>query len=158
MTKKKRVRTEEQKARRREWREANKEKIVAQQKIRSARRYSLKKEEVTEANKLWVKNNKEAVKQSVQNLVRMSKFDKPFRPDIDSRIYRLLFEPDTPLTPIELRKSISDVLVRHEPRISLVEIDVQRSVSDSAYNITIRYQIINTPSIEAVKIQLERLV
>jgi phage baseplate assembly protein W len=104
------------------------------------------------------KHNKEAVKQSVQNLVRMSKFDKPFRPDIDSRIYRLLFEPDTPLTPIELRKSISDVLVRHEPRISLVEIDVQRSVSDSAYNITIRYQIINTPSIEAVKIQLERLV
>ena len=103
------------------------------------------------------KFNKAAVKQSVQNLVRMSKFDKPFRPDIDSRIHRLLFEPDTPLTPVELRKSISDVLVRHEPRINLVEIDVQRSVRDSAYNITIRYQIINTPSIEAVNIQLERL-
>ena len=103
------------------------------------------------------KINKEAIKQSVKNLVRMTRFDKPFQPHIDSRIRSLLFEPDTPLTKVELRRSIFDVLRRHEPRIILNEVNVLYNTPDNSYNITIRYQIINQPNTERVSIQLERL-
>ena len=103
------------------------------------------------------KVNKEAIKQSMRNLVRMSKFDKPFQPHIDSKIRRLLFEPDTPLTKIELRKSIFNVIKRHEPRIVLHEVKVLYAVHDNSYDITLTYQIINQPNVENISIQLERL-
>jgi phage baseplate assembly protein W len=103
------------------------------------------------------KVNKESIKQSVKNLVRMGRFDKPFQPHIDSKIRRLLFEPDTPLTKVELRKSIFDVLKRHEPRIILHEVQILYDMVDNSYNITLRYQILNQPNIENISIQLERL-
>lgn len=101
--------------------------------------------------------NKAAIKQSVRNLVMMSKFDKPFQPNINSRIRRLLFEPDTPLTKVEIRKSIYDVLSRYEPRIKLMDVGVLYNLSDNSYNITIKYQVINQPNIETLNIILERL-
>ena len=101
--------------------------------------------------------NKESIKQSVRNLIMMGKFDKPFQPHISSNIRNLLFEPDTPLTKIEIRKSIHDILNKYEPRIKLMDVGVLYTVRDNSYNITIKYQVINQPSVETITIILERL-
>ena len=103
------------------------------------------------------KINKDAIKQAVKNLVRMGKNDKPFQPHINSKIRTMLFEPDTPLTKVEIRRSISDILKRYEPRIRLINVRVLYNVPDNSYNITIEYQIINQPTIESISLQMERL-
>jgi hypothetical protein len=56
------MRTEAQKIARKAYREANKEKLAAQQKIRSQRYYKLNKEKVATESKKWVDNNPEASK------------------------------------------------------------------------------------------------
>ena len=101
--------------------------------------------------------NKDAIKQSLRNLIMMGKFDKPFQPNINSKIRKLLFEPDSPLTRVEIRKSIYDVVRRYEPRIQLLDIRVLQNVRKNAYDLTIEYQIVNQPSVETVSILLERL-
>lgn len=97
----------------------------------------------------------EAVKRSVRNLVYLRAHEKPFQPQISCRIRKLLFEPDTPLVRIQLRKSITDVLTRYEPRIDLLDIKI--SSAAHAYNITIVFRIKNTPTPISTAVQLERL-
>ena len=103
------------------------------------------------------KMNKEAVKRAVRNLVYMNAFDKPFEPHINSRVRGLLFEMASPVVAIELRKSIFNVLSRHEPRIDLLRVDAIDNVRDNSYNITITYRVINQPTVETISFQLERL-
>ena len=103
------------------------------------------------------KVNKASIKQSVKNLILMGRFDKPFQPEINAKIRNLLFEPDTPLTKIEMRKSIFNILRRYEPRIKLLNVSVLFNISDNSYGITIKYQIINQPDVENLSIQMERL-
>jgi len=103
------------------------------------------------------KLNKDAVKQSVRNLVYMGRFDKPFQPHIDSRIRGLLFEQASPVVTVELRKVITYVLQKNEPRINLIKVDTGINANGDSYSITIHYQIINQPTIESVSFQMERL-
>ena len=101
--------------------------------------------------------NKDAIKQSVRNLIMMGKFDKPFQPRINGRVRQMLFEPDTPLTRIEMRKSIYDILSQYEPRIKLIDVGILHNVRHNSYDITIKYQVVNEPNIETISIILERL-
>ena len=103
------------------------------------------------------KLNKDAIKQSLKNLLRMGRFDKPFQPQINSRIKQLLFEPDTPLTKIEIKKSVTDIIGRWEPRVIMLDVAVDYNIPDNSYNITMTYNIINQPSVETVSLQLARL-
>tara|TARA_Y100001937_G_C7055556_1_gene301220 strand:+ start:153 stop:551 length:399 start_codon:yes stop_codon:yes gene_type:complete len=103
------------------------------------------------------KSNKESIKQSVKNLIMMNRFDKPFQPQLSGNIRNLLFEPDTPLTKIEMRKSIFDVIKRHEPRVRLIDVRILHNVVQNSYGITIKYQIINSPQVEDLTLTMERL-
>jgi len=103
------------------------------------------------------KNNKAAVKQALVNLCKMGPYDKPFQPQINSRIRSMLFEPDTPLTKVEIRKAIFDIIKRYEPRVKLLNVKVHFNEPDNSYQITIQYQIINQPTVETLDLQMERL-
>ena len=105
---------------------------------------------------LQLKNTK-AIKQSVRNLIMMGKFDKPFQPHINGRVRQMLFEPDSPLTRVEMRKSIYDILSRYEPRIRLLDVNILHNEAQNSYDITIRYQVVNETTIETISIILERL-
>ena len=99
----------------------------------------------------------DAIKRSVKNLIYMRQYEKPFQPQIHSKIRSLLFEPDTPLVKIELKKTIISVLTQYEPRIRLTRVQVVSSPDTYAYNIGINYKIINQPNTQTVSVQLKRL-
>ena len=103
------------------------------------------------------KSNKDSIKQSVKNLIMMCSYDKPFQPHINGRVRNLLFEPDTPLTKIEMRKFIFDIIRRHEPRVKLLDVSILHNTANSSYGITIKYQIINSPQVENLSLTMERL-
>ena len=52
----------------------------------------------------------EAVKRSVRNLINTSHFERPFHPEIGSDVRRMLFEPMTPLTALNLQRKVNEVL------------------------------------------------
>lgn len=104
-----------------------------------------------------VKLDAEAVKRSIRNLVMMNRYDKPFRPEIDARISRLLFEPATPLTAVAIRSNLKDIINRYEPRARLNDIEVTFNENTNAFDVTIYFMLLSTKQNSKVFVSIERL-
>lgn len=87
--------------------------------------------------------NEQAIKQSIKNLIFMSYYDRPFRPDMGCGAYYMLFEPNTIITQRRIKSEIERVLTKYEPRISIVEIRVVSTQDEQGYDITITFEIVN---------------
>lgn len=103
------------------------------------------------------KTDAEAVKRSVRNLVLMNKYDKPFKPQIDSRITKLLFEPATPIVAVMLRSNIIDLINRYEPRAKINDVLVFFNEDKNAFEVTISFMLLNTREVTKVFVTIERL-
>lgn len=103
------------------------------------------------------KKDEEAVKRSIRNLVLMNKYDKPFKPEIDSRITRLLFEPATPITAVVLRSNIIDILNRYEPRAKINDVMVVFNDEKNMFEVSISFMLLNTRETSKVFVTIERL-
>lgn len=104
-----------------------------------------------------IKTDAEAVKRSIRNLVMMNRYDKPFKPEIDARITRLLFEPATPLTAVAIRSNLRDIINRYEPRAKLNDIEVTFNESRNSFDVTIYFMVLNTKQNSKVFVSIERL-
>ncbi|MAG28384.1 hypothetical protein CMI47_22895 [Candidatus Pacearchaeota archaeon] len=105
---------------------------------------------------LILKLNDEAVKKSVRSLIMTSKYERPFQPSINSRVKQLLFENITPLTGINLKSNIEDVLKEHEPRINVLTVNVVDNPDANALDVTIQFAIKNQEDIVTLTTVLER--
>ena len=102
------------------------------------------------------------IKRAVRNLVLTNRFDRPFHPEIASRVRESLFEMFTPITVNVLRNAITEVLTLYEPRVTVTNI----AVADPEYSymdqntlpIKIFFTIQNAPeTLEEVNVVLERI-
>lgn len=103
------------------------------------------------------KTDAEAVKRAVRNLVLMSRYDKPFKPELDSRIRRMLFEPATPLVAMAIRSHIIDVLDQYEPRATINDVQVVFNDEYNAFHVSISFRLANAREISKVFVSIERL-
>ena len=103
------------------------------------------------------KKDAEAVKRSIRNLVLMNKYDKPFKPEIDSRLMRLLFEPATPITAVMIRSNIIDLLNRYEPRAKINDVIVVFNDQKNMFEVSISFMLINNRETATVFLSIERL-
>ena len=100
----------------------------------------------------------QAVKRSIRNLVLTNHYEKPFHPEIGSGVRGILFEPMTPLTAHILTRKIEDVIENFEPRAQLVGVRVYPDLDRNAYEATIEFYVINTPTeLVDLTVFLERL-
>ena len=99
----------------------------------------------------------EAVKRSVRNLINTSHFERPFHPEIGSDVRRMLFEPMTPLTALNLQRKVGEVLNNFEPRIKLVQILARPNLDRNSYHLTIMFYVIGSSEPITVEKFLERL-
>jgi len=99
----------------------------------------------------------EAVKRSVRNLINTSHFERPFHPKIGSDVRRMLFEPMTPLTALNLQRKVGEVLNNFEPRIKLVQILARPNLDRNSYHLTIMFYVIGSSEPITVETFLERL-
>tara|TARA_A100001201_G_scaffold32305_3_gene34801 strand:- start:4327 stop:4728 length:402 start_codon:yes stop_codon:yes gene_type:complete len=86
--------------------------------------------------------NENAIARSVRNLILTVPGEKPFEPDIGSRVTDMLFENMDQITANAIRSEIKNTLVNNEPRISLKEVLVEPNFDDNEYNVTINYIIV----------------
>ena len=100
----------------------------------------------------------QAVKRSVRNLVLLNHYEKPFHPEIGSGVRDMLFEPMTPITANILTRKIQDVIENFEPRAKLIGVRAQPDLDRNAYEVTIEFYVINTPTeLVDLTVMLERL-
>jgi len=101
------------------------------------------------------------IKRSVRNLVLTNRFDHPFYPEIASHVRDLLFERFTPVTINLLRNRIETVLENYEPRVTLMDVEIEdpdfQRMDNNELNVRIFFTLKNDPSVESVDVLLERI-
>ena len=102
------------------------------------------------------------IKRSVRNLVLTNRFDRPFHPEIASRVRESLFEMFTPVTINVIRNAIVEILTIYEPRVFVTAVEVadpEYSYMDqNTLPIKIYFTINNAPeTLEEVNVVLERI-
>tara|TARA_R100000951_G_scaffold113497_1_gene115646 strand:+ start:728 stop:1141 length:414 start_codon:yes stop_codon:yes gene_type:complete len=105
-----------------------------------------------------VKNNTEAIKSSVRNLVMTNKYDRLFQPSLNSGVTEKLFENMTPQIAYTLKDDIENTLETYEPRIKLVNVMIGRSEEDeNTLVVIIQYNILNESNLITQNISIDRI-
>lgn len=91
-------------------------------------------------NDVPLKYDKEAVKQSIIDILLTRVGEREFMPNYGSTLYWILFENMGVITQIRIRNAIEDALTNWEPRIRINDILVQKK--DTTWNIELDYTVI----------------
>jgi len=102
------------------------------------------------------KEDAEAVKRAIRNLILLKRYEKPFHPEISSGVQDLLFENYNPVTYAVMKSQITDMIRRYEPRVENLEVTFNPSPDQNAITISILFTIINKQEIFETNIFLER--
>ena len=105
---------------------------------------------------LVLKQNEEAIKKSVKALILTNKYERPFQPSINGRVRKLLFENMTPVTGVNLKSNVQDVLREHEPRIDVLSVNVMQNDDYNNVEVSITFSMNNQPEPVTITTVLER--
>ena len=97
-----------------------------------------------------------AVIRSVRYLLLTKNYERPFQPNIGSRIEQLLFEPVNFLTAQNLKSEIETTLNNHEPRVKLVQVTINEQPDNNSYSVVMEFFIGNNVQPTAINLILER--
>ena len=98
-----------------------------------------------------------AIKNAVRNLLVSNFFERPFQPSLGANLRGLLFEPAGGITEMNLKENIERVLIRHEPRIEVIQVIVNNMEDQNAYNCVVVFKIKENDTVDSVEIVLRRL-
>jgi phage baseplate assembly protein W len=87
--------------------------------------------------------NENAVKQSIIGIIKTSKYERPFQPNLGSNIQKFLFEPISNVTQQGLQDEISNVIANYEPRAKVISVVASPDFVNELYNVTITFYIVN---------------
>jgi uncharacterized protein len=83
----------------------------------------------------------ESVRQSILLILGTSKGERVMRPDFGCGIYDLVFEVNSPSTAGKAAQAVKDALLIYEPRVDVINIDVQGQPDGATLLINIEYQV-----------------
>jgi phage baseplate assembly protein W len=99
----------------------------------------------------------EAVKRSIRNLVFIGKFDKPFHPEIQSKVRHSLFDNFSPITAFEIKKEIEEIIGLYEPRANVERVTVIQNDDYNRLEVTIEFKVQGIPTIQSLVVPIERI-
>jgi len=83
----------------------------------------------------------ESVRQAVWIVLGTAKGERATHPDFGCGIHDLVFEQNTPATAGKVTKSVKDALLLFEPRIDLLDVQVQAQNGGEVLQISIDYRV-----------------
>lgn len=86
-------------------------------------------------NDVKILSGDSSIKRSLYNLMKTNYYERPFQSRIGSDIPRLLFEPTTSITQIQLEKAIRICVENFEPRIRLQNVQVSYDPDEYGFNV-----------------------
>ena len=84
---------------------------------------------------LSLKQDFDAVKQSIKNLVLTDKLERPMQPTIGCDIRKSLFENFSPQTIVMAKQQIAETVGQYEPRAELINIEASADEDNNALNL-----------------------
>jgi phage baseplate assembly protein W len=90
-------------------------------------------------------SNETAISRSIRNLVLTSLGERPFQPNLGSRVSRSLFELLDFGTATIIRKDIELTIKNFEPRVEINTVEVTPEYDNNGYNVLISYFIVGQP-------------
>lgn len=90
------------------------------------------------------KVDEEAIKAAVKHLILTRNYERPFHPEIGCQIHSLLFENFTPVTRQIMKKTISDVIAKFEPRVTLLDVSISDRVDNNEVGVQITFKFNNS--------------
>ena len=106
---------------------------------------------------IFKKTDAAAVNQAVKNVLLTGRVEKPFNPDFGAGLNRFLFDLNTNFDRFEIEDAIVSTLARTEPRARVIDIDAVILPDDYTVNITVKFRVLSTDTIEQVTVSLTRL-
>ena len=104
-----------------------------------------------------LKNDEDAVKRSIRNLIFTSTGEKKFHPEIKSNLRNFLFDNFVPRLFIQIQLEIRDIITNHEPRAKLNNVNVTQSPDKNTLDVNVDFQVIGLPNRTTMNFPLERL-
>ncbi len=103
-----------------------------------------------------VKYDENAIKQAVKNLVLTHAYERAFHPEINSQIRSLLFELATPMTQTLIEQAIINTITNYEPRVKLLNVQVDLDTDNNSVDVQIIFTILNTVQPIRLSLTLKR--
>lgn len=97
--------------------------------------------------------NINAIKQSVINLLNLRPYDKPYQPELFSRLLGLLFEPMSTMAAESMETVIREVIENNEPRVDVNQVNVEMRPMDHFYEVQLVLTVHN-PDIQQLNIEM----
>ncbi len=89
--------------------------------------------------------NEDSIKQSLKNLILTNRTERPYNPNVGSRINALLFDPLDNFTAENIKNEIKETIEAFEPRAIINEIFVIPDDERNGFTINIIFSTINIP-------------
>ena len=105
---------------------------------------------------LVLKQDKEAVKRSVRNIMLTNNYERPFKPNFGANLRGLLFELADDMTKMEIRKQIIEALEMLEPRVSIEEIYLSQTQSNTMH-VNLHYGVVGSREPQELEVILQRV-
>lgn len=96
-----------------------------------------------------IKKDREAIKQSIRNILLTRKGERPFSPSFGSPIYDYLFENLTFFMVVALKSEIQQAIETYEPRVTVQNVTVQY---DNQHSILVKTDVLIINSSESFEI------
>lgn len=105
---------------------------------------------------LIIKRGRNAVKQSLKNIVLTSFYDRGFNVEFGANVYKQLFEADSLLTAKVVQTDIVNAIKNFEPDVELVGLP-EVEISNNTLLVNIRYVVFNTTDAQLLTVELHRV-
>ena len=87
-------------------------------------------------------SNENAIARAVRNIVSTTPGEKFFDPDFGSSVGEILFENVDNITAVSIRDEIRSSLSNYEPRVELIDVDVDPNFDENQFDVIITYRIV----------------
>ena len=86
--------------------------------------------------------NENAIARAVRNIVLTTPGEKLFDPDFGSSVSEILFENVDDITAVSIQDEIRNCLNNYEPRVDLINVDVDPNFDENQFDVKITYRIV----------------
>ena len=108
-------------------------------------------------NDVGIKQDNAAVIQSCLNILRTNHGERPFDYNFGANLRAYLFENMTNITAANMSTNITVALKNYEPRIDVLNVNIQAQASENDVFITVTGKVVSTNEIVDISTTIERL-
>jgi hypothetical protein len=108
-------------------------------------------------NDVGIKKNNASVIQSVLNILRTNHGERPFNYTFGANLRAYLFENMTQITAASMSTSIETALKNWEPRLEVLNTNIQAKADENDVMVTVTGKVISTNEIVDIATTIERL-